>query len=194
MPAVIFATAYDDHALAAFEHNAVDYVLKPFDERRIQMAVERARERVKAQRAAEMLEGIVPDGDKSVALEALDGLNGRSSIAQVGSTSDRQRLPIKDGQQTQLVAFGDIGWIEAAGDYMCVHVGGETHVLRSTMKDLEQKLTVNFVRVHRSTIVNLDMVLSVDALPKGEARLNLKGGAAIKVSRNYRAAIQHILN
>ncbi len=192
MPVLIFATAHEDHALTAFEHNAVDYILKPFTEARVLDAVDRARAQVRARRISDMVEG-AGGQSKGAALDALGGLSGQKA-AQITSSTDLRRLPIKDGQQTRLVEFADIAWVEAAGDYMCVHVLGETFILRSTMKELEQKLPEDFVRIHRSTIVNLRAVQSVDSLPKGEALLNLGNGAALKVSRNYRGAIQHILS
>ena len=87
----------------------------------------------------------------------------------------------------------DIAWVDAAGDYMCVHANLKTHILRSTMKALKAKLPAHFARVHRSTIVNLTKVNSATVLPKGEYLLHIDGGTAIKVSRNYRDAVQGIL-
>lgn len=193
MPLIVFATAYDEFALQAFDCHAVDYVLKPFSQLRLDMAVQKARERLLLQHYGT---------NKASLISAFREIEiarqrGRSpSVLSSGngfSSAERDRLPIKDGQQTHLVNFDDIAWIDAAGDYMCVHAAGQTYILRSTMKELEQRLPAVFARVHRSTIVNLSKVHSVDALPKGECLLHLPGDVALKVSRNYRDAIQDLL-
>lgn len=194
MPLVIFATAYDKFALRAFEYNAMDYILKPFEADRVALAVERVRERVALLRATAH-EQTLGAGNKAAAIGAVASIQGASGEAvRFLRSSDVGRLAVKDGRKTELVEFSSIDWIDAAGDYMCVHAEGETHIVRSTMKELEQRLTDNFVRIHRSTIVNLEMIRSVHALPKGEASLDLSCGAKLKVSRNYRAAIQHLLS
>lgn len=194
MPLVVFATAYDEFALQAFEYNAMDYILKPFEADRLALAVERVRDRVALQRATAIEESSAV-GDKAAAIGAVAAIQGDpGDTGKFLRSSDVGRLAVKDGRKTELVEFSSIDWIDAAGDYMCVHAEGETHIVRSTMKELEQRLTENFVRIHRSTIVNLEMIRSVDALPKGEASLNLSCGAKLKVSRNYRTAIQHLLS
>ena len=178
MPLVVFATAYDEFALRAFDHNAVDYLLKPFDAERVQTAIERARERLVAKGTAD---------SKDAPISAI------AEYRQEAFPEPPSRLPIKDGGHTHLVDFANIEWIDAAGDYMCVHSGGETHILRSTMKELAQKLSGQLVRIHRSTMVNLEKVISIDAIPKGECLLHLDGGVTLKVSRNYREAVQDLL-
>lgn len=201
LPFIVFATAHDKFALKAFEMNAVDYILKPFEAARVAEAVGRAEELVQARKLLgdRFLAGGLGStaGSKAAALGAMEALDREAEqsggTSRFLSSSDLGRLPIKDGQQTRLVEFEAIEWIDAAGDYMCVHAGGETFILRSTMKELEQKLTDAFVRIHRSTIVNLEVVESVDALPKGEALLHLVNGTTLKVSRNFRKAIQHLL-
>ena len=109
------------------------------------------------------------------------------------TSMDVGKLAIKDGQQTTLLQMDEIEWIDAAGDYMCVHASGQTHILRSTMKELVARLPDNFVRIHRSTIVNLSKVEVVEGLPKGEAQLLIVGGGVLKVSRNFRKEIQNLL-
>ena len=110
------------------------------------------------------------------------------------TSADYGRLPIKDGGHTYLLSHDAIEWIDAAGDYMCVHAEGAVHILRSTMKDLEAKLSADFVRIHRSTIVNVRKVRAVDTLPKGECLLHLNEDVTVRVSRNFRSAIQHLLS
>jgi len=186
MPLLVFATAYDKYALDAFELNAVDYLLKPFDPDRLETCLERVWQRwsVKLQ-----------PGDKAGAVAALNALGGKQAeLNNDLGAHELGKLAIKDSGQTQLVNFIDIDWIDAAGDYMCVHAGGATHILRSTMKELEQRLPDWFVRIHRSTIVNLNKIKTVEALPKGESLLHLGADVTLKVSRNFRAGIQHLLS
>ena len=186
MPAVIFATAFDQYACQAFDLHAVDYVLKPFDPDRVAMALERAQQRLAA--------GGFSVG-KDAPLGAIAHLRNiePASSGNAPSAAEYDRLPIKDGGHTYLLPHADIEWIDAAGDYMCVHAQGKVHILRSTMKDLEAKLSAEFVRIHRSTIVNVRKVRAVDTLPKGECLLHLDDDVTVRVSRNYRSAIQQLL-
>ena len=186
MPAVIFATAFDQYACQAFDLHAVDYVLKPFDPDRVRMALDRARQRLAL--------GELP-ASKDAPLGAIAHLRQVEQATAEGapSSAEYERLPIKDGGHTYLLPHEDIEWIDAAGDYMCVHAQGKVHILRSTMKDLEAKLSQDFVRIHRSTIVNVRKVRAVDTLPKGECLLHLDDDVKVRVSRNYRTAIQHLL-
>ena len=186
LPALIFATAYDEYACRAFDLHAVDYIVKPFDPDRVRVALGRAAERVAS---SEWISG------KGGALSAIADLkDGKvSGELDTPTSKDFGRLPIKDGGHTQLLAHENIEWIDAAGDYMCVHAEGNVHILRSTMKDLEAKLSPDFVRIHRSTIVNMRKIRAVDTLPKGECLLHLDNEVTVRVSRNYRASIQHLL-
>jgi len=184
MPAVVFATAYDEYAVRAFEANAVDYLLKPFESERVIEAVARAKDR---------LLSVALQSGKEAAVAAIAGLEGGLELL-AGDVQERPaRLPIKDGPHTHLIELETIDWIDAAGDYMCVHAGNQTYILRSTMKELEKKLSSQFVRIHRSTIVNLHKVRSVDAIPKGECLLHLDDEVSLKVSRNYRSAVQDLM-
>ena len=187
MPAVIFATAYDQYACRAFDLHAVDYVLKPFDPDRVSMALERAKQRLTAGD---------PAAGKEAPLGAIAQLRNVDQAASGGtpSAAEYERLPIKDGGHTYLLPHADIEWIDAAGDYMCVHAQGKVHILRSTMKDLEAKLSADFVRIHRSTVVNVRKVRAVDTLPNGECLLHLDDDVTVRVSRNYRSAIQQLLS
>ena len=187
LPAVIFATAFDQYACQAFDLHAVDYVLKPFDPERVRTALERAKQRLASD--------IAPTG-KEAPLGAIAHLQNvePAPLAGASSATEYERLPIKDGGHTYLLPHADIEWIDAAGDYMCVHAQGKVHILRSTMKDLEAKLGQEFVRIHRSTIVNVLKVRAVDTLPKGECLLHLDDDVVVRVSRNYRSAIQRLLS
>lgn len=196
MPLIVFATAHSEFAVDAFDLHAVDYILKPFSDERVAEALNRCRQRLDSGQNPDDT-GEAPDrsGRKGAALAALgtSGQAGRDETAMVRS-SDVGRLAIKDGQQTILVAVDDIEWVDAAGDYMCVHAAGATHILRSTMKELVERLPDTFVRIHRSTIVNLKMVEAVEGLPKGEAQLTIIGGGQLKVSRNFRKVVQNLLS
>ena len=190
MPLIVFVSAFDKYALEAFDVNAVDYILKPVEESRLRRTLERVRERM------------VP-ADKGMLLRALEA--GRVRKGRPESSLDvpvaddgrelMDRLPVRQGDAVQLLPFDDIDWVDAAGDYMCVHAVGETHILRCTMKELSQRLAVGpFARIHRSTLVNLRKINEITPLSKGECMLHLAGDTQLKVSRNYRSAIAHLLS
>jgi|TARA_Y100000310_G_scaffold283604_2_gene305711 two-component system LytT family response regulator len=190
MPFVVFVTAFDQYAVDAFQVHAVDYILKPIEEDRLQAAVARVRDH--AQRKGAIT-------DKQRLLELVITITGKSETAVTqmmkdagGRKSYPDKLVIKDGSQSTLVPMPDIEWVDAAGDYMCVHANAETHVMRSTMKDLESQLDPTvFQRVHRSTIVNLDRVVKVCSHMNGEFHLVLDGGASLKMSRSYKDKVKH---
>jgi len=196
MPLIIFATAYSEFAVEAFELHAVDYILKPFADERVAEALSRCQSRLEQSRGMDEKEfAVLGSSRKGAALAALDSTPAQDKdVSSIIRSTDVGKLAIKDGQHTQLIAMEDIAWVDAAGDYMCVHAAGETHILRSTMKELVLRLPENFERIHRSTIVNLEKIESVVGLPKGEAQLSIIGGGTLKVSRNYRKAIQNLLS
>ncbi|MEC8355849.1 MAG: LytTR family DNA-binding domain-containing protein [Pseudomonadota bacterium] len=190
MPIVVFVTAFDAFAVDAFQVHAVDYLLKPVEQERLEAAVNRCFERRAEQAAA---------ADKQKLLEMVVSLSGKSedAIRDVLLTNDLpenqiDRLAIKDGASTSFVPIRDIDWIDAAGDYMCVHVGNRTHIMRTTMKELESRLDASvFQRVHRSTIVNLERVEKVSSHINGEYYLTLIGGSTLKMSRSYKNKVKH---
>lgn len=192
LPMVVFVTAYDEYALRAFDVHAVDYLLKPIDEPGIKRAVERCSQR---------LEQSAPV--KPAIIKALDTIARQSDDASgitAGKESQRQQanadyqLVIKDRNAITLLNQDDIDWIDAAGDYMCIHANGDTHIMRSTMKNLQEKLNHDlFQRVHRSTIVNLSRIQKIIPHTKGEYFLQLGTGERIKVSRNYRSVIKDFI-
>ncbi len=190
MPMIIFVTAFDEYAVEAFDVHAVDYLLKPIDTDRLIDAVQRARS------WSEQEESVT---DKQRLLDLVISITGKSenSVAQLikeqdGAKAYPDRIAIKDGGETTLVSVTDIGWVDAAGDYMCVHAKGQTHIMRVTMKDLESQLDPTiFQRVHRSTIVNLDKVTKVCSHMNGEFHLILDNGSTIKMSRSYKEKVKH---
>ena len=186
MPSIIFATAYDNYAIDAFDLNAVDYLLKPFDSDRFAIAIERVRTEF---RSDPSLKGRLISASRQIQKVADDAALAEAERADSG------RLAVRDGRETELVTINEIDWVDAAGDYMCLHAGGKTHIMRSTMKELLAKLPEkDFVRIHRSTIVNINRVTSVSSLSKGEFRLQLGTETTLKVSRNYRKSIASLLS
>jgi two-component system, LytTR family, response regulator len=186
MPQVIFVTAFEHHALRAFEANAVDYLLKPIQTERLAQALTRVRERrrIGAHEAqcAHLL-GLLSALSGRADLRLSDALNTDDPAALKRS----ERLAIRDGGQTHLLAHRSIRWIDAAGDYMCVHSDAGTHILRSTMRELERNLDPNaFPRIHRSVIVNASRVVAMRPHANGEAFLRLDCGQELKLSRNFR--------
>jgi two-component system, LytTR family, response regulator len=195
LPVVVFVTAYDQYAIQAFEARAIDYLLKPIDDVRFAAALTRVREHVRARNAAgqrDRLMQIIAEitGCGELALDELL-LHGRRAVE--GHRPDV--LPIRQGRETVRVPVAAIEWIDAAGDYMCIHAGGDTHILRGTMKELEEILDPKlFQRVHRSTIVNLRLVRSLRAHMNGEYFLTLEGGHELKLSRTYRDKVEYFLS
>lgn len=173
MPPVVFVTAYDQYALRAFEVHALDYLLKPFDVDRFDAALKRIlvlmNQRTKAEREDQML-------------RLLEDLKPASKPA--------ERLMIKSHQRIIFVRTEDIDWCEAAGNYIRLHVGKKKHLLRQTMTALEQRLDPKrFLRIHRSTIVNLDRVHDLRPMFNGEYEVALNDGTKLTLSRGYRKAL-----
>ena len=201
IPLVVFATAYDQYAIEAFEVDAVDYVMKPLEDERLEQAIQRARERLQLQAAAAASDTGPADikGNLLHSIEKIErarsGAATEPAAEQVQGTDAVRKLAIKDRGRITMLNQADIEWIDAAGDYMCVHAAGETHVMRSTMKELQQQLCGDtFKRIHRSTVVNLNFIAKIKVLSKGEYELTLESGAQIKVSRNYRQPIKEYLD
>ncbi len=195
LPVLVFVTAYDQYAIQAFEARAVDYLLKPIDDARFQIALQRVREHVRAKTAANQRDRLMEiiaeiTGSGELALDELLA-RGRAAV----EARHPEVLPIRQGRETVRVPVASIRWIDAAGDYMCIHAGSDTHILRGTMKELEELLDPKlFQRVHRSTIVNLRLVKSLRAHMNGEYFLTLDGGHELKLSRTYRDKVEYFLN
>jgi two-component system LytT family response regulator len=189
MAEIIFVTAYDEFALKAFEANALDYLLKPINDERLREAVARARRHCDEKCA---------DDQRDRLLRFVCELTGRQlSLEDALEAADQhgypQRLAIRDGNETHCVDIETIDWIDAAGDYMCVHASERTYVLRGTMKYLEQILDpAMFVRVHRSAIVNCRRVTSMRPHRNGEYFLRLGEAAELKLSRTYKRNVERL--
>ncbi|WP_111979515.1 LytR/AlgR family response regulator transcription factor [Algibacillus agarilyticus] len=194
MPLVIFATAFEQYALDAFDVNAVDYILKPLDDSHIKRAVERAIVRLQSQESNQET-----NQEKSKVIQAIHAINNRQTTHlpshenKFVAAQDR-KIVIKDGDEITLVKQDNIEWIDAAGDYCCLHAEGVTHIKRTTIREMLEELDADiFKRVHRSTIVNLKFITKVNPLPKGEYFLQLGENERVKVSRTYKDAIKDYL-
>ena len=183
IPLTVFVTAYDQYALAAFAASALDYLLKPVDDTRLDESIARARGRLAERKAEDHYERLL----KLIATLPNAGELKLDDIPVADAAAPSQKLTIKDGTRVLRVDIDSIRWIDAAGDYMCIHVGDETHVLRGTMHDLERRLDPKrFARVHRSTIVNLERVKEMRPHLNGEYFLVLDSGHELKLSRSYK--------
>lgn len=194
LPMIVFVTAFDRFALEAFEAQALDYLLKPINDVRFTQALERVRS-LWRQRSAiaqrdKLMELIASTrGSGSLDEEAL-----RQQLAEAVGPEYPEVLPIRDDHGTVRLDVSRIDWIDAAGDYMCVHADGRTYVLRETMKSLEAVLDPKiFQRVHRSTIVNIQRVRRLRPHTNGEYFLTLDDGQEIKLSRSYRDRVDQLL-
>ncbi|HWU02463.1 MAG TPA: LytTR family transcriptional regulator DNA-binding domain-containing protein [Novosphingobium sp.] len=191
-PLFVFVTAYQEHAVRAFEANAVNYLMKPVDEDKLADTLDRVRQRLADKRSAEeaeklksVLAEVAPDAMDTLEEEPVDAAAGRFE----------KMLNIKDRGQIFRVDVDSIEHIEAAGDYMCIRTADNSLILRETMKDLERRLDPRvFQRVHRSTIVNLNQVRQVKPHTNGECFLVLESGAQVKVSRSYRDVVARFVH
>jgi two-component system LytT family response regulator len=177
MPAVVFVTAYDEYALRAFEVHAIDYLLKPFGRDRFQQTLQHAREHLERRRAGDL---------------------GRRLLALVQDLKPEpqklDRLVVKSGGRVFFLRTDDIDWIEAAGNYVRLHLGEDSHLFRETMNNMEGRLDAHrFVRIHRSRIVNTDRIKELQPWFNGEYVVVLQNGARLTLSRGYREKLQERL-
>lgn len=178
MPLTVFVTVYDQHAVRAFEANALDYLLKPFSDERFEATMARVRNRLKERNSHEFSQRLV----RMISAEP---------------RSERRpldRLVVKSGGATRFVRVTDIDWIEAAGVYVNLHLGGKEILYRSTLAEMAERLDpVRFIRVHRSTIVNIESILQLEPISHGEFDVVLKNGARTRISRSYRGVLEERL-
>lgn len=177
MPLTVFVTAYDQHAIQAFEANALDYLLKPFSDERLEATLTRVKTRLDEFHLQEF----------------------GKSVAQVMVTSQAprrywDRLAVKSEGITRFVSIKDIDWIEAAGVYVNLHVSGKEILHRASLSELSNNLDpVQFVRIHRSAVVNIECIVQMEQLSHGEFEVLLKGGSRLRVSRTYRTLLEQRL-
>lgn len=169
-PVVIFVTAFDQYAIRAFDVHALDYLLKPFNRERFKRAVERAREQIEKSNTGKIDERLA---------SLLKDLTGSKKYL--------ERLVVKSVGRVFFLRTDEVDWIEAAGNYAKLHVGKEGHLIRETMNGLEAKLNPDkFLRIHRSTLVNIDRIKELNPLFSGDYSVMLKNGVELTLSRNYR--------
>jgi two-component system, LytTR family, response regulator len=171
MPMVVFVTAHDEHAIRAFEVQALDYLLKPVEEERFRLAMARVRKRMS---------------------EREDGSLARRLGALLGSAR-AQRIPVRDRGRILLLGTQEIECIEAEGDYASLRVGAKTYLVRETMSALEARLGPAFLRIHRSLIVNAARIREVRPQPNGELVVVLLGGLELRASRGYADRLQSLI-
>ncbi len=181
MPLTIFVTAYDQYALDAFEAHALDYLLKPIEKERFAEAIERARrqlQRADAEALRDQLRGVL-----------------REYAEEDEDDAGIERFTIRSRNRIYFVDTEDVQWIESEGDYVALHDGEEAHLVRKTMKQLEQELDPDrFLRVHRSYIVNADYIEELRPLDHGTYQLRMASGTPLKTSRGYSDNVDALLD
>ena len=176
-PAVVFVTAFDAFALKAFEVHAVDYLLKPFTRARFNRAMDHALKK---------LDGSTPMGADRELLALLASIRAQRSA--------QERVAIRGGEAVYFVRIADIEWLEASGNYVKIHAGGQEHLLRDTLKNFEERLDPDrFLRVHRSAIVNVDSIQRLEPWFHGEYAVVLRDGTRLMSSRTYSERLRKII-
>jgi two-component system LytT family response regulator len=182
LPLVVFVTAFDQYALPAFDAHALDYLVKPIDPARFRDSLVRIKQTVRDRRAGEMTGRLT------------DLLQDITASGQTPPGPATDRMAIKDGERIYFVRTHDIDWIEAADNYANLHTGQTTHLMRATLSSLEERLDPKrFVRIHRSTIVNVDKVAELRQHFQGEYIVLLQNGTRLKLSRSHREKLAALL-
>ena len=178
IPALIFVTAHDKHALRALEVQALDYVLKPFDRHRLQIALERARAQILMSRSGQTNQDL---------LSLFEDLRSTTRV--------QKRIVVRNGGNLIFLPTEEIDWIEAAANYVRLHMGGHSYLLRETLTNMETKLDQRlFARIHRSTIVNVERIKKLQPLFHGDYEVLLQNGVRLTLSRNYRNQLERALS
>jgi two-component system, LytTR family, response regulator len=179
IPAVIFLTAFDEYAVAAFELQALDYLLKPLEEERFNSALKRATRLLELEQHVDLQER----------LQVLLHMHAQDS-----QTGCAKRFAVRKGHQVSFVLVSDIEWIEGTGDYAGLHVGKKTHLIHRSLTSLEKKLNPEeFIRIHRSTIVRVDRIGRIEPLSNRDCELMLLDGTSLRVSRTYSGRLWSLL-
>ena len=184
MPAVVFVTAHEEHAVEAFEVRALDYVLKPFTDERFLEALSRAKERLRGREAAALRQELMAMIAHATASREPADADLRHS----------DRIVLEDGSSTVVLPRARVSWIEASGPYVTIHAEGREYLVRSSLTSVEELLSSRgFVRVHRSAVVGLDHVREVRPLSHGDAVIVLRDGTRVKLSRSRREHFEEVL-
>jgi two-component system LytT family response regulator len=176
LPIVIFTTAYDQHAVKAFQAQALDYLLKPFDQERLHQALERAQKELLKNKGRDAAQQILRY------LSEKTGIRGR-------------RLIVKTGGRVVFLNFDEIDWVEAAANYVRIYVGKQAYVLRKGIGEIAERLDPSqFIRIHRSAIVNAQKIKELQPVNSGEYIVVLKDGKELPCSRGYRSGLQELVD
>jgi two-component system LytT family response regulator len=176
---LVFLTAHEEYALDAFNVEALDYLLKPIDDARFATCIDRARRMISLHR-------------QEAKFERLYGL--LEARKKTDNDGFLRRFPVRRGNEFTFVPAADVDWIEGLGDYAGLHVGGKTHMIREALTSLETRLDRNqFVRIHRSTIVQLERIVRVEPSVNRDALITLREGKTLRVSRTYRSRLDELL-
>ncbi|WP_371189486.1 LytR/AlgR family response regulator transcription factor [Thalassotalea maritima] len=194
MPMIVFVTAFDHYAIKAFDVRAIDYLLKPVDDERLTRAISTVKSAMADKQASQHKQKLVQLVSEVTGNDCQQILEDLASNSPVNVSQYSDVLAIKDVGETTLLPTKDIVCIDAAGDYMCVHTHSDTHILRKTMKELEELLDPrHFIRIHRSTIVNRNYIDKFGNNVNGEYYLILTNHKELKVSRSYKDKVKHVL-
>jgi len=181
MPLTIFVTAYDEYAIEAFDAHALDYLLKPVDEGRFEEALDRVRTQLRR-------------ADREALDDRLRAVLDKYT-AEDNADADLERFTVRTHNRIYFVEVDDVQWIESEGDYVALHDGEEKHLIRATMKDLENRLSDHpFLRIHRSYIVNTEYIEELRPLDHGTFRIIMSSGTPLKTSRGYRENVEALIN
>ncbi|NVJ97826.1 MAG: response regulator transcription factor [Alphaproteobacteria bacterium] len=184
LPTTVFVTAFDQYAVKAFDHEAVDYLLKPFDEERFQTALARAIKAVQQERSTALFEHYA----------SLMRTMGRE-VPEIEEPKDQtlDRFVVRSHGRVQFVPVAEVQWLQGAGNYVEIHTGDGVYLLRGVLKDIETRLPGTFIRVHRSTIIDSTRVSEMRPVGHGEYELKMQKGAWLKLSRGYKEAVVQIM-
>jgi two-component system LytT family response regulator len=189
LPTIVFVTAYDQYALRAFEVHALDYLLKPFDDERFEHALERAKQDIVRRQAA-----VVASRIEALLTERRIAGAGVERSPDEASTGPVQRFVVRSSGRIHFVDIGEVDWVEAAGDYVRLHTGERSHLMRETMKHLEDRLDLEiFIRIHRSTIVRIGFVKEIRTTGTGQYVVVLEDGTRRNLSRSGRRRLEEVL-
>jgi two-component system LytT family response regulator len=194
MPMVVFVTAFDRYAIEAFDAHALDYLLKPLVDERLERTLAHVRDQFAQRKSVKHREQLVALLASVTGAGQLDAEELLARGVPGAARRYPEVIPIRLGRETVRLPVASIEWVDAAGDYMCVHAEGRTHVVRATMKQFEERLDpADFQRIHRSTIVNIRRIRKLKPHTNGEYFLTLEGGHELKLSRSYRDRLERIL-
>lgn len=193
-PVVVFVTAHDAHALQAFERNAFDYLLKPFHQERFDRTMERVRERIRTRRDADFGRRLREVLAGYAATTLPHTASGPRPAGPQAASERLTKFVVKDAGRVFFVPVEATDWLEASGNYVGLHVGGRTHLVHETLSEIEQAIDPRkFLRIHRSTIVNVDRIKELQPFANGEFVVILHDGTRLKLSRSFRDRANAVL-